>query len=102
MKMNNGQAILDKLNAAMDSMSREELVKVVKEAIARADEVENSSMLLATHLKVLCHKNGGTLTYTKDDFEAAAKEDQAFDVEYGTENKKETCFLRLSQREKSK
>lgn len=102
MKMTNGQDIIDKLNAAMEKMSRDELVKVVKEAVSRTEELEQSSTLLATHLKVLCHKNGGTMTYTKEEFDAAAKDNLAFNVEYGTENGKEACFLKLAGREKQK
>jgi len=100
MKMTTGDKIIDKLNAAMKSMSREDLEKVVKEAVGHAEELESSSTLLATHLKVLCHKNGGSLSYTKDDFEAAAKDDMTFQVEYGTQDQKETCFLKLAPRDK--
>ncbi|MBP1626407.1 MAG: hypothetical protein H6Q00_882 [Holophagaceae bacterium] len=100
MKMTNGQQIIDKLNAAMESMSREDLEKVVKESVARAEELEGSSMLLATHLKVLCHKNGGTLAYTKEEFDAASKADMAFNVEYGVKDNKEACILKLTPREK--
>jgi len=101
MKVNDGQEIIDKLNKAMQSMSREDLEKVVKEAVARAEELEGQNTMFATHIKVLCHKNGGVLTYTKDEFEAAAKDNQTFQMEYGTENGKETCFLKLVSREKS-
>lgn len=102
MQIRDGREIVDKLNAAVNSMSREELVKVVKEAVSRAEELEHSSTLLATHLKVLCHKSGGSLTYTKEEFEIAAKEDQTFEVEYGTKDGKEACFLTLTPRETKK
>lgn len=90
----------EKLNTVLESMSREELAQALRESIQRSEEIESSSKLLVTHLKVLCYKNGGTLSYTREEFDAAAKQDHAFDVGYGADSGKEVCILRLLPREK--
>lgn len=90
----------NKLNSALETMSREEIVGILTELMKHSEETENGSKLLATHLKVLCYKNGGTLTYTKDEFDAAAKDNRVFSVNYEADNEKEICILRLQRRHK--
>jgi len=102
MKIVDTQDIEKKLNSQLDNLSRAETIKILKEAIAHADDLENNSKLMVTHLKVLCHKSGGTLTYTKDEFDAAAKNDFAFNAEYGVKDGKEVCILKLTPRDSSK
>ncbi|MDA8441344.1 MAG: hypothetical protein M0Z55_03115 [Peptococcaceae bacterium] len=89
------------VEAALEAMSKEELAQALTEAMQRAQEITSSTQLLVTHLKVLCYKNGGTLSYTIDEFKAASKQDYAFHVAYETENEKEVCFLRLLPREQT-
>lgn len=100
MDKESSQDKLKNLDAALESMSKEEIALALTESIQRTEEITSSSKLLLTHLKVLCYKNGGTLTYTKEEFDAAAKEDSAFDMEYRMEDGKEVCVLRLLPREK--
>lgn len=90
----------DKLQSVLEKMSREEIVQTLKESIKHFEEIESGSKLLATHLKVLCFKNGGTITYTKEEFDAASKQDNVFSVDYGEENGKEVCILKLTNRPK--
>lgn len=99
MNETSGQEAQVNLDAALESMSKEEMAQALREAMQHAEEITSGSKLLATHLKVLCYKNGGTLSYTKDEFDAAAKEDHAFNVEYATDDGKEVCILRLLPRQ---
>ncbi|TGE38381.1 hypothetical protein E4K67_10545 [Desulfosporosinus fructosivorans] len=90
----------NKLNSTLETMSREEIVQILTELMKHSEEIENGSKLLATHLKVLCYKNGGSLTYTKDEFDAAAKDNRVFSVNYEADNVQEICLLRLQPRQK--
>lgn len=90
----------DKLKLVLEKMSREEIIQALKESIKHIEEQESGSKLLATHLKVFCYKNGGTITYTKEEFDAAAKQDHEFSVDYGADNGKEVCILKLTHRPK--
>ena len=101
MKIIDTQDIEANLNSQLDNLSRAETIKILKEAIAHADDLENNSKLLVTHLKVLCHKSGGEMTYTKEEYDAAAKDDFAFTAEYGVENNKQVCIMKLAPRDDS-
>lgn len=90
----------ENVDTASESMSKDELVQALKESLKCNEEITAGQKLLATHLKVLCYKNGGTLTYTKDEFDAAAKEDHALNMDYEVVDGKEVCELRLHPREK--
>jgi hypothetical protein len=83
------------LDAQLELMSREELVLAIKELTKRAEEISSGARLLMTHLKVLCHKNGGKLTYTKDEYEATIKAEPDLGETYGIEDGKEVCIVRV-------
>ena len=100
MKEESSQDQENKLNSTLETMSREEIVQILTELMKHSEESEDGAKLLATHLKVLCYKNGGTLTYTKDEFDAASKDNRAFSINYEADNEKEICLLRLLPRQK--
>lgn len=82
-------------DAQLELMSREELVLALKELTKRAEEISSGARLLMTHLKVLCHKNGGKLTYTKEEYEATVKAEPDLGETYGVEDGKEVCIVRI-------
>ena len=88
------------LDASLEKLSKEELLQALKNTIKQSDEVTSGAKFLMNHIKVLCHRNGGTITYTKDEFDAAAKEDPDLTENYGLDGKKEICILKLVPREK--
>ena len=83
------------LDAQLELMSREELILALKDLTKKAEEISSGARLLMTHLKVLCHKNGGKLTYTKDEYEATVKAEPELGETYGIEDGKEVCIVRI-------
>lgn len=81
------------LDAQLELMSREELILAVKELTRKAEEISSGARLLMTHLKVLCHKNGGSISYSKDEYDATAKEEPDLGETYGVEDGKEVCIV---------
>ena len=89
------------VDARLEAMTREELLAAFKEKIVESDEIAVGARALMNHLKVLCHRNGGTLTYTKAEFDAAAKDDPDLAEKYAMEGKKEICILTTMPKEKA-
>jgi len=89
-----------KLNAELGKLSKEELLEVLKNTIKQCDEVKAGAKFLMSHIKVLCHKSGGKLTYSKEEFDKAAKEDPDLIEDYEMDGQIEVCVLKLVPREK--
>ena len=87
------------VDAQLEALTHEELLQAMKESIKKCDELAVGVRSLMNHMKVLCHRAGGTIFYTKDEFDAAAKADPDLEEEYGMEGKTEVCFLRAVPRE---
>lgn len=80
---------------ALQAMGREELILAVQESMRKCEEISSGARLLMTHLKVLCHKNGGNITYTKEEYDATVKADPDLGETYSMEDGKEVCTVRI-------
>jgi hypothetical protein len=100
MNQENKTAQAKALDASLEKLSKEELLQALKDTIKQSDEMVSGAKFLMNHIKVLCHRNGGTITYTKAEFDAAAKEDPDLTENYGMDGEKEICILKVVPREK--
>ena len=87
------------LQATLELMGREELVLAVKESMRKCEELSTGARLLMTHLKVLCHKNGGSVSYTKEEYEATVKDDPDLGESYSVEDGKEVCTVKIRSKD---
>lgn len=87
------------LDLQLEQMSREELILAMKGLTQQAEEISSGARLLMTHLKVLCHKNGGSVTYTKEEYEATARAEPDLGETYAVQDGEEVCIVRIQTRE---
>ncbi len=85
----------EEMEAALNGMSKKELIEIVMSATAQSEWSMENARRIITHLKVLCHRAGGTLKYTKAEFEKAAADDPQYKEDYVQEDGQEVCLLQV-------